>query len=111
MNQHPLIKSLIFGLSFGLIDSLLMIPIPMEGKMVAVMGAFFSRFAIGFLIPLINLNYPGWVKGLIVSLLISLPDAIITAAYLPILITGSIGGLIIGWLDDSWKIKHTRTQQ
>ena len=36
--------------------------------------------------------------GLIVGLLISLPDAVITKAYAPILIVGAIGGSIIGWL-------------
>ena len=57
-----------------------------------------SRFAIGFLIPLVDLGIPGWTRGLIVGLLISLPDAIITKAYAPILIAGALGGAIIGWL-------------
>ena len=41
---------------------------------------------------------PGWLRGIIVGLLISIPDAIITKAYAPILATGVIGGAIIGAL-------------
>jgi len=107
MTKNQLIKSLVFGFSFGIIDSLLMLPIPMEGKVIAILGAFFSRFAIGSLIPLVNLKTPGWLKGVIVSLLVSLPDAIITTAYLPIIFTGLIGGFIVGWIDDKWKVDHT----
>ncbi|HEX8076954.1 MAG TPA: hypothetical protein VF511_03995 [Chthoniobacterales bacterium] len=37
------------------------------------------------------------------GLLISLPDAIITTKYAPILRMGAIGGLIIGGLIHGWK--------
>ena len=40
---------------------------------------------------------PGWLIGGIVGLLISLPDAAITKAYVPIIATGVVGGMIIGW--------------
>jgi hypothetical protein len=33
----------------------------------------------------------------LVGLLISLPDAVITKAYVPILAIGIIGGAVIGW--------------
>jgi hypothetical protein len=39
---------------------------------------------------------------LIFGLLISLPDAIITKAYAPILISGIIGGTIIGFIFGRW---------
>lgn len=38
----------------------------------------------------------GWTKGILIGLLISLPDALITKAYLPIIGLGVIGGAIIG---------------
>lgn len=43
-----------------------------------------------------RLPVPGWANGLIFGLLLSLPDAIITKAYAPILGLGAIGGLEIG---------------
>jgi hypothetical protein len=65
-------------------------------------GAFISRFAVGFVIGASNLPLPGWASGLIFGLLISLPDAIITKAYAPILISGIIGGTIIGFVVGRW---------
>ena len=62
-----------------------------------MLGAFLSRFAIGFLIPLVKMPLPPVIIGGLIGVLISLPDAVITKAYLPILATGLIGGLVIGW--------------
>ena len=49
-----------------------------------------------------NLQYPtalaGLVVGLLLGILLSLPDAIITKATVPILASGAFGGLIIGWI-------------
>lgn len=86
----------IFGLVFGFLDVLLMVPLDMPDKTIAMAGAFFSRFAIGFLIPNTDLSVPSWLKGVIIGLLLSLPDAIITKTYVPILGTGVVGGLIFG---------------
>jgi len=41
-------------------------------------------------------------RGAVVGLLVSIPDAIITKAWAPILIVGVIGGAIIGWLAVKW---------
>ncbi len=65
-------------------------------------AAFISRFAIGFFIGSSHLPLPNWASGLIIGLLISLPDAIITKAYLPILISGAIGGVVIGLIVGKW---------
>jgi hypothetical protein len=48
--------------------------------------------------------WPGWLIGVVFGLLISLPDAIITKAYLPILIVGTLGGLVIGGLIHGWRV-------
>jgi len=77
-----------------------MLPIPLPDKNIAMLGAFFGRFAIGFLIPLTNLSIPSWKKGVVLGTLLSLPDAIITNAFAPIMITGIIGGLIMGIVSD-----------
>ncbi len=92
--------SLIFGFAFGLLDVLLMIPLNMPDKAVAIAGAFFNRFAIGFIIPNTNLPVSPWLKGLFIGLLLSLPDAIITKAYAPILGVGIVGGILIGVISD-----------
>jgi hypothetical protein len=86
------------GIAFGLLDAVLMLPMSFPDKRVAITGAFLDRFAIGFLICVVDLPLPGWLAGLIVALLVSLPSAVVTKAYAPILGTGAIGGIIIGVL-------------
>jgi hypothetical protein len=93
----PLTFGVVAGLAFGAIDVALMLPMDFPDKKTALTGAFLSRFAIGFLIPLVRMPLPGWATGALVGLLISLPDAVITKAYAPVLATGLTGGLIIGW--------------
>ena len=86
------------GLAFGAVDVLLMLPLDFPDKRTALAAAFFSRFAIGFLIPLCKLPLPWFVSGAIIGLLISIPDALITRAYLPILVSGVLGGALLGWI-------------
>ena len=86
------------GIAFGLLDAVLMLPMSFPDKRVAITGAFLDRFAIGFLICVVDLPLPGWLTGLIVALLVSLPSAVVTKAYAPILGMGAIGGIIIGVL-------------
>ena len=64
----------------------------------ALLAAFSSRFAIGFLAPLVALPLHGAVIGAIVGLFVSLPDAIVTKAYAPVIGIGTVGGAVIGWL-------------
>ena len=96
--MNPVLFGVVAGLLFGLVDVLLMIPFQLPDKRTAMIGAFLSRFAIGFLIPLCKLPAPMIVTGIVVALLISLPDAVITKAYVPILVVGAIVGALIGWL-------------
>jgi hypothetical protein len=95
--MNPMIFGLIAGLGFGAFAVAIMLPMEFPDKTTALLGAFTSRFAIGFLIPLVHMPLPAWAIGALVGLLVSLPDAIITKAYAPILGIGLIGGLIIGW--------------
>jgi hypothetical protein len=96
--MSPLVLGAIGGLAFGAIDVLLMMPMQFPDKRTALTAAFASRFAIGFLIPLCKLPLPWFVSGALVGLLISIPDAIITKAYVPILIGGVLGGALLGWI-------------
>jgi hypothetical protein len=92
------------GLIFGVVDVLLMIPLDLPDKKTAMLGAFLSRFAIGFLIPVVDIGLPRWVGGMVVGLLVSLPDAVITKAYAPIIVVGLVGGAIIGWAAGRWAV-------
>ncbi len=96
--MNPILFGIIAGLIFGAADVALMIPMKHPNKKIAMLGAFFSRFAIGFLIGVTRMPVAGWVRGVVVGVLISIPDAIVTKAYTPILATGVIGGAIIGAL-------------
>lgn len=93
---------IVAGLLFGAIDVALMLPLKFADRTTAFAAAFASRFAIGLLAATTQLPLPGWARGLIVGLLISIPDAIITKAYAPILVTGVLGGTLIGWAADRW---------
>ncbi|MEY4269605.1 MAG: hypothetical protein RLZZ58_821 [Pseudomonadota bacterium] len=96
--MNPLLFGMIAGVLFGALNVASMIPMQFPDKPTALAGAFFSRFAIGFLIPLVHMQLPTWIVGAGVGFLISLPDAIITKAYVPVMVNGIIGGAIIGWL-------------
>ena len=88
----------ICGLAYGALSAASMIPLSFPDNRAALLGAFVNRFSIGCVIGAIALPWPGWVSGLIVGVLLSLADAIITKAYAPILILGAIGGTVIGWI-------------
>ena len=96
---------LIAGLVVGALDVGLMLPMSFSDKTAALLGAFTSRFTIGFVIGCVQLpSWPGWVVGLLFGLLISLPDAIITPEDHPH--SGAWrhwGGLIIGGFIHGWK--------
>jgi hypothetical protein len=86
------------GLVFGAVDVAMMIPLSFPDKRAAMLGAFIARFALGFVICNIRLPWPGWLCGLVLGILLSLPDAIITKAMAPILASGAVGGTVIGWI-------------
>jgi hypothetical protein len=90
------------GLVFGGLAVATMIPLSFDDKRAAMLGAFLNRFAIGVVIGAAVLPLPGWLSGMIFGLLLSLPDAIITKAYAPILGLGTLGGLLIGVVVGTW---------
>jgi hypothetical protein len=87
---------IICGIVYGALSAASMIPLRFDDKTAALAGAFLNRFAIGFVIATTTLPMPGWARGLLFGVLLSLPDAIITRAWVPILVFGAVGGLIIG---------------
>ena len=93
---------IICGIAFGAVSVATMIPLPLEDKKRAMAGAFANRFAIGVVIGATDLPLAGWLSGLLFGLLLSLPDAIITKAWIPIMILGTVGGLVIGFVIGIW---------
>lgn len=99
-----LLLGTICGLIYGALSAASMLPLEFPDKRAALLGAFLNRFGIGFVIGAARLPVPSWANGLIFGLLLSLPDAIITKAYAPILILGAVGGLIIGLIVGKWGV-------
>jgi len=99
--MNKIILGTICGLVFGIIDVLVMIPLKYENnrKRNEAMGAaFIERFMIGFLIPNMELGIHPALTGLFLGTSLSLPSAIITRAYAPIIGTGIVGSVIIGFI-------------
>lgn len=93
----------ISGLVFGAVVVATMLPMQFPDKKIALLAAFISRFGIGVVIGCVQLPWPGWLIGVVFGLLLSIPDALITKAYAPILIIGTISGGIIGGILHGWK--------
>ena len=93
---------IVAGTVFGVLSAGMMLPMSFPDKRAALLGAFLNRFAIGFVIGAARLPLPGWAAGLVFGLLLSLPDAIITKAYAPILVLGAAGGAVIGFVVGKW---------
>ena len=94
----------ISGVVYGGLSAASMLPLSFTDKSAALLGAFLNRFAIGFVIGAARLPLPSWAQGLIFGILLSLPDAIITKAFAPILILGALGGTIIGLIVGKWGV-------
>lgn len=90
------------GVVWGALSAASMIPLEFSDKKAALMGAFLNRFAIGFVLGVARLPVASWLNGLIFGVLLSLPDAIITKAYAPVLVLGAIGGVVISLIVSKW---------
>jgi hypothetical protein len=99
-----IIRGLISGAIFGTISVAMMLPMSFPDKRIALLAAFLNRFAIGLVIGCVVIpGWSGWAIGLLFGLLLSLPAALITKAYVPILAIGAIGGVIIGGIIHGWR--------
>ena len=98
-----LMGGVISGLIFGAVVVGMMLPMSFPDKATALIAAFIARFGLGVVIGCVQLPWPGWIVGLVFGLLLSIPDALITKAYVPIIIVGAIGGLVIGGILHGWK--------
>jgi hypothetical protein len=83
---------LVAGLVFGAVAVGMMLPMAFPDKRTALLGAFVDRLGIGIVIGCVHLPWSGWAVGLFFGLLLSLPSAVITKAYVPILVLGGLAG-------------------
>ncbi|PKP12801.1 MAG: hypothetical protein CVU08_08730 [Bacteroidetes bacterium HGW-Bacteroidetes-3] len=99
--MNSVILGIIIGIIFGIVSVLIMIPLKFENsgkRRDAMAGAFIDRFMIGFIIPNVVLGINPIIAGALLGIGLSLPSAIISRTYAPILIIGTVGGAVIGYL-------------
>ena len=94
----------VLGVTVGVADVLLMLPLQFQDRTAALLGAFCARFALGFFAATVRLPLPPIWAGIVVGLLTSMPDAIITKTYAPILGTGVLFGAVCGWAVGRWTV-------
>jgi len=102
--MSKILLGIICGIVFGGLSIATMIPLKLEDKRTAMVGAFVNRFSIGFVIGATNLPLASWLSGLLFGALLSLPDAIITKAWIPIMTLGVMGGGVIGLVIGAWGV-------
>ncbi|MCU1246642.1 MAG: hypothetical protein JWN02_2552 [Acidobacteria bacterium] len=95
---------LVSGLVLGSIAVALMLPMTFPDKRTALAAAFASRFAVGFCAAGLETPLAPWLGGALVGFLISLPDAIITKAYVPVLVIGTLGGIAVATAAARWAV-------
>jgi hypothetical protein len=102
--MNRVVLGVLLGLTVGVVDVLLMLPLKFPDRTAALLGAFCARFALGFFCATVRLPLPPIWAGIVVGLLTSVPDAIITKTYAPILGTGVLFGAISGWVVERWAL-------
>jgi ABC-type antimicrobial peptide transport system permease subunit len=100
--MNRLVMGVLLGLGFGAVDVALMLPLSFPDKRTALAAAFLDRFAIGFLSSQASMPLPHWAGGAVIGLLVSLPSAVVTKVYLPIVVVGLVGGAICGFIAGKW---------
>ena len=94
--MNHIVLGILLGLAVGVAVVALMIPMSFADKRAALTAAFVSRFSIGFLTANVALPIQPIVLGALIGLVLSIPDALVTKAYAPILIIGTILGGLCG---------------
>jgi len=95
--MNALSFGLVAGIAFGALAIAPMVKMTFADKRAAISAAFIERFTIALVIALVALPWPRWSIGLLFGTLLSVPSALITKAYGPILLVGGIGGLLVGF--------------
>jgi hypothetical protein len=94
--MNHVVFGILLGLVAGAVVVAMMMPMTFPDKRTALTAAFVSRFSIGFLTANTLLPIHPIAAGAIIGLLLSIPDALITRAYAPILVIGTVIGAVCG---------------
>ena len=94
--MNSILLGIILGVVFGLVAIAPMTKMSFADKRAAITSAFINRLAVGFLIPNSLPGIDPIIRGLLLGIVLSLPDAIITKAYAPIMGLGIVGGTVVG---------------
>jgi hypothetical protein len=93
---NHIVLGVLLGLAAGIVVVALMAPMSFPDKRAALAAAFVSRFSIGFLTANVALPLQPIALGAALGLVLSIPDALVTKAYAPILIIGIVLGGLCG---------------
>jgi hypothetical protein len=102
------------GLACAVIDTALMLPLTFptgRDKRVAMTAAFVERFVLGLTVGPVTraLGGRGLLVGPAYGLLASIPSALITGTWAPILAMGALNGLAVGAAYDRVHLPPTAT--
>ncbi|MCX8129717.1 MAG: hypothetical protein N3I35_06410 [Clostridia bacterium] len=100
-----IIFSLVIGVVAGIIDIIPMFLQKLDKY--AILSAFVQWIILGFIITHIQFGVEGWLKGLIVSVLLALPIIILVMktdfkSIFPILVMSGILGSLVGFIGDKY---------
>jgi hypothetical protein len=97
--MDPVPLGIVFGVGLAAVDLAAMARLRWAArryKVEALTAAAIERFMIGLLIPTTDLGTPRWLTGVIIGIALSLPSALLTKAYQPIIGMGIVAGLVLG---------------
>ena len=99
--MEPIPLGIVFGIGLAAVAVAIMVQMQWPSRreqIEASAAAAANRFMVGLLIPTTDLDLPRWLTGIVIGVALSLPEAIVTKAYPPILGLGLAGGLVLGVL-------------
>lgn len=97
--MDPLTLGILFGVALASFDvaTLARLRWPSRAqKLDALAAAAIERFMLGLLIPTVDLGTARWLAGVILGVGLSLPSALLTRAYQPVIGVGLVAGLLLG---------------
>ena len=89
------------GLSFAALTFLIMLPMKWKSKREkteAILAATIERFTIGFIVVNVQIFPFAPLNGFVIGIVMSVPSAIITRAYVPVLLVGGLGASLVGFV-------------
>ena len=92
---------LLLGIACGIVAGAVMLPMRFptrDDKRRAIVAAVLNRVELGFVVANVTLPVPGAAAGAILGLAVSASSAVISRAYVPILVMGTAMGALAGWL-------------